>query len=112
MPRIIVFDVNETLLDVKALEPHFVRLFGDGRTLREWFSTVLLYSEVVTLAGPYVEFGQIGRAALDMMPSREAWRLRRTNATKSWEACCRCRRIPTSATACSGFATRDCAWRR
>jgi 2-haloacid dehalogenase len=40
MPRIIVFDVNETLLDVKALEPHFVRLFGDGRALREWFSTV------------------------------------------------------------------------
>jgi 2-haloacid dehalogenase len=66
MPRIIVFDVNETLLDVSALEPHFVRVFGDGRTLREWFSTLLLYSEVTTLAGPYADFPAIGRAALDM----------------------------------------------
>ena len=29
MPRIIVFDVNETLLDVDALKPHFARAFGD-----------------------------------------------------------------------------------
>ena len=64
--RIQVFDVNETLLDVTALEPHFVRIFGDGRVLREWFSTVLLYSEVATLAGPYSDFGAIGGAALDM----------------------------------------------
>jgi 2-haloacid dehalogenase len=66
MPRIIVFDVNETLLDVSALEPHFVRVFGDGRALREWFSTLLLYSEVATLAGPYTDFPVIGRAALEM----------------------------------------------
>jgi 2-haloacid dehalogenase len=65
-PRIIVFDVNETLLDVGALEPHFVRAFGDPLVLREWFSTVLLYSEVASLAGPYSDFGAIGGAALDM----------------------------------------------
>lgn len=52
MRRILVFDVNETLLDVTALEPQFVRLFDDARVLREWFSTLLLYSEVATLAGP------------------------------------------------------------
>lgn len=67
MPRVIVFDVNETLLDLGALEPHFRDAFGDGRALHEWFATVLLYSEVATLAGPYVEFGSIGAAALDMM---------------------------------------------
>lgn len=66
MPRIIVFDVNETLLDVSALEPHFARVFGDRRVLREWFSTLLLHSEVATLAGPYADFPAIGRAALDM----------------------------------------------
>jgi 2-haloacid dehalogenase len=64
--RIIVFDVNETLLDVAALEPHFARAFGDRLVLREWFSTVLLYSEVASLAGPYADFGAIGGAALDM----------------------------------------------
>lgn len=66
MPRIIVFDVNETLLDVDALTPHFARAFGDALALREWFSTVLLYSEVASLAGPYADFGAIGGAALDM----------------------------------------------
>ena len=66
MPRIIVFDVNETLLDVDALRPHFARAFGDELVLREWFSTVLLYSEVASLAGPYSDFGAIGGAALDM----------------------------------------------
>jgi 2-haloacid dehalogenase len=65
-PRIIVFDVNETLLDLGALEPHFARAFGDALVLREWFSTVLLYSEVASLAGPYSDFGAIGGAALDM----------------------------------------------
>ena len=69
MPRIIVCDVNETLLDVGALEPHFKEAFGDGRVLQEWFATVLLYSEVATLAGPYAEFASIGGAALDMTAS-------------------------------------------
>jgi 2-haloacid dehalogenase len=64
--RILVFDVNETLLDVSALEPHFARAFGSGSVCREWFSTVLLYSEVATLAGPYADFSAIAGAALDM----------------------------------------------
>jgi 2-haloacid dehalogenase len=65
--RILVFDVNETMLDVNALEPHFARVFGDGRVLREWFSTLLLYSNVATLAGPYADFGTIAGAALAMV---------------------------------------------
>ena len=72
MPRIIVFDVNETLLDVDALKPHFARAFGDELVLREWFSTVLLYSEVASLAGPYSDFGAIGGAALEMVASSRA----------------------------------------
>lgn len=69
MPRVIVCDVNETLLDVGALAPHFERAFGDGRVLQDWFANVLLYAEVVTVAGPYSDFGSIGGAALDMIAS-------------------------------------------
>ena len=36
-PSVLVFDVNETLIDIESLEPHFVRMFGDPRVLREWF---------------------------------------------------------------------------
>jgi 2-haloacid dehalogenase len=67
VPRVIVCDVNETLLDVRALEPEFKHAFGDPRILQEWFAQVLLYSEVATLAGPYAEFARIAGAALDMI---------------------------------------------
>ena len=69
MPRVIVCDVNETLLDVRALEPDFKAVFGEARLLHDWFATVLLYSEVATLAGPYAEFASIAGAALDMTAS-------------------------------------------
>src|SRR5436190_11968798 len=69
MPRVIVCDVNETLLDIGALVPHFKQAFGDGRVVQEWFGNVLLYSEVATLAGPYTDFSSIGGAALDMVAS-------------------------------------------
>jgi hypothetical protein len=65
--RILVFDVNETMLDITALEPHFARAFGNGQVLREWFSTLLLYSNVVTLAGPYTDFSALAGAVLDMV---------------------------------------------
>src|SRR5262245_44339701 len=66
MPRILVFDVNETLLDLKALEPHFERVFGDKAMLREWFSQVIQFAEALTLAGDYRNFGDVARAALEM----------------------------------------------
>jgi 2-haloacid dehalogenase len=67
--RIIVFDVNETMLDINALAPLFARAFGSEQVLREWFSTLLLYSNVASLAGPYADFGAIAGAALDMVAS-------------------------------------------
>ena len=66
MPRVIVCDVNETLLNLDALGPYFEETFGDRLVLHEWFQTVLLYSEVVTIAGPYASFARIGAAALEM----------------------------------------------
>jgi 2-haloacid dehalogenase len=73
MPRILVFDVNETLLDVSAMEPHFIRIFGEPSALRDWFSLLLLHSEVAALAGPYFDFLTLGRAVLTMVAeSRQA----------------------------------------
>src|SRR5687767_5571949 len=73
--RTLVFDVNETMLDINALEPHFARAFGNGQVLREWFSTLLLYSNVASLAGPYSDFGAIAGAALDMVAESRGTRL-------------------------------------
>ena len=61
MARIIVFDVNETLLNVRHWEPLFEEAFGDRAALREWFALLLLHSEVATLAGPYFDFATLAR---------------------------------------------------
>jgi len=82
MPRVIVCDVNETLLDLRALEPDFARLFGDAGAMQEWFATLLLYSEVVTLAGPYSDFGSIAGAALDMMAGARGVSLQSIDRTR------------------------------
>jgi 2-haloacid dehalogenase len=64
--RVLVLDVIETMLDLKALEPHFARAFGDAGVLKEWFGNLLLYANVATVAGPYADFGTIAGAVLDM----------------------------------------------
>ena len=75
MARVCVFDVNETLLDLAALDPLFERAFGDAGVRRSWFSQVLQSAFVATLTDTYSEFGAIGAAALEMTAEREGVRL-------------------------------------
>lgn len=70
MPRVIVFDVIETLLDLTALDPHFQRLFSDKTVRREWFMQMLQTGLVTTILGTYKDFGQVGGAALQMTAER------------------------------------------
>ena len=64
---VLVFDVNETLLDLDHLTPLFARIFGDGGAMREWFAQVVLYSQAITLAGAYQPFGVLGAGVLRML---------------------------------------------
>ena len=70
MERVIVFDVNETLLDVGALDPMFARMFGDAAARREWFGQMLQSAFVSTITHSYRDFGTIGMAALAMVAER------------------------------------------
>jgi 2-haloacid dehalogenase len=63
----IVFDVNETLLDLETLRPTFERIFDDPAAMRLWFANLITYSEALTLAGVYVPFTDIGGAVLRML---------------------------------------------
>lgn len=65
--RIIVFDVNETLLDIEILSPFFARAFGDARVMRQWFAELILYSQALTLSGSYLEFGKLAVGVLHMV---------------------------------------------
>jgi 2-haloacid dehalogenase len=62
----IVFDVNETLLDLDAIRPTFDRIFNDPAAVRLWFGGLITYSEALTLSGVYVPFTEIGGAVLRM----------------------------------------------
>jgi 2-haloacid dehalogenase len=64
---IIVFDVNETLLDLETIRPTFDRIFDDPAAMRLWFANLITYSEALTLAGAYVPFTEIGAAVLRML---------------------------------------------
>jgi 2-haloacid dehalogenase len=67
MQPIIVFDVNETLLDLETIRPTFDRIFSDPAATRLWFAGLITYSEALTLAGVYVPFTDIGAAVLRML---------------------------------------------
>jgi 2-haloacid dehalogenase len=70
MARIIVFDVNETLLDLKALQPRFEKVFGDPAALSQWFAQLLQTSLVLTITNRYHDFATIGASALAMVAAR------------------------------------------
>ncbi len=61
MPRVIVFDVNETLLDLAALDPAFEHAFGDGAARKQWFARMLRSAFVSVITDRYADFGTIGR---------------------------------------------------
>jgi 2-haloacid dehalogenase len=68
---VIVFDVNETLLDLESPAPTFEHIFGSRSVLRLWFANLVLYSEALTLAGVYVPFADIGSAVLQMIAAAQ-----------------------------------------
>src|SRR3954454_9493234 len=70
MPRVLAFDVNETLLDMSALDPLFERAFGDAAVRGQWFSQMLQLAFVGGLTGRYVDFSTAQRAALAILAER------------------------------------------
>ena len=67
MARVLVFDVNETLLDLRVLDPVFERAFGDAGVRRQWFGLVLRNAMTLTLVGEHRDFVEVGGASLEMV---------------------------------------------
>jgi 2-haloacid dehalogenase len=66
-PAVLVFDVNETLIDIESIAPLFGELFGDEQVLREWFGQLVMYSMTITLAESHVDFFTLGQGVLRML---------------------------------------------
>lgn len=71
MASVIAFDVNETLLDLAALDAPFEERLGDAALRPQWFAQMLQLAFVGGLTGQYVDFTAAQRAALVMVGERE-----------------------------------------
>ncbi len=63
---LIVFDVNETLLDMSVLKDKINNLLGTIKGFRIWFGMLLQYSLVDNCTGDYHDFISLANATLDM----------------------------------------------
>jgi 2-haloacid dehalogenase len=66
-PSVLVFDVNETLIDIESMATLFEEVFGARTVLREWFGQLVMYSMAATLAECYVDFFTLGQGVLRML---------------------------------------------
>ncbi len=83
-PKAIIFDVNETLLDLAPLKKSVGAALGGGEDLLPlWFTTMLHYSLVDTMTNNYRDFAQIGVAALMMIGEKQGIRIDRRSAEEA-----------------------------
>jgi 2-haloacid dehalogenase len=80
--RVLVFDVIETLLDLRPLRERFAAVFGDPDPSGEWFARLLHGSLVATVTDSYEDFGVLAGRALDAV----AWRRRHDLSEEDREA--------------------------
>ncbi len=70
MRPVIAFNLNGTVLDLSALDPYFLRTFGDTEARREWFIELLQSAMVATITASFVDFPTLGKNALETLAGR------------------------------------------
>jgi 2-haloacid dehalogenase len=70
MNRAVIFDVNETMLDLGTLDPLFAQWFGDPAARREWFAQTLHFAMTLAATREFRSFAEVGRAALTEIARR------------------------------------------
>ncbi len=66
-PEVILFDVNETLLDLAPLKNSINKALENEYAAEIWFSKLLHYSLVETISDSYHDFSEIGAAVMKMI---------------------------------------------
>ncbi len=70
MPRVIVFDIIGTLLNLQTMDPHFERFFGDAAVRKEWFTQTLQLGMAAVLTNSYEDFGVHADTGLEITARR------------------------------------------
>ena len=68
--EIILFDINETVLNLSTLKPKFTQVFGDEGALSLWFSLLLHSSTVCIATKVKTNFSELSGAMLDALAVR------------------------------------------
>ncbi len=82
MNRAVIFDVNETMLDLGALDALFTGWFGDPVARKEWFAQTLHYAMTLAATRAFRSFGEVGLAALAELARRRGISLPDDNAAQ------------------------------
>ena len=67
MRKTLVFDVNETLLDLSVLKLHFDKIFGNENVLHEWFNQCIHNAMLSVILETNLNFKDVGRHSLTMI---------------------------------------------
>lgn len=73
--KTILFDINETVLNLSPLKPKFKKIFGDESTATTWFSMLLHSSTVCALTGVKSTFSTLAADMLDNLAARQKLKL-------------------------------------
>src|ERR1700761_2895835 len=66
-PSVLVFDVNETLINFESMNTLFERIYGDRHVMREWLGHLIMYSMTITLSGLYKDYFSLGQGLFEMV---------------------------------------------
>jgi 2-haloacid dehalogenase len=65
-PQLLIFDINETLLDLHKVKSAINEVLQNKYAFSIWFTTLLQYSMVESICNSYHGFGEIGKSTLKM----------------------------------------------
>lgn len=86
-PKVLFFDSNETMFDLKGMKPQVTAAFnGRDELMALWFATMLHYSLVDTVVSNYHSFGEIGAACMQMIAEGNGINLDLNKAKKAMQA--------------------------
>lgn len=66
----LLFDINETVLDLSLLKPTFLRVFRSELAQSLWFSSLLHASTVCSLTNVQINFRELAAFALDQLAAK------------------------------------------
>jgi 2-haloacid dehalogenase len=79
-PKVLLFDVNETLLDLVPIKQRVDDILLDQSGATLWFSAMLHQSLVMTVSGKHADLTEIGAAVLQMLACNRGISLNSTEA--------------------------------